>query len=89
MEITTTEQKASLNEQGAESKHARFISLQRTYGSMQNKVERLKCTVRNTFAKYAQTTCHKRHLPNDPKKVLKLTSYLPYLVVDHLFCSCV
>lgn len=38
-----------LNEQGAESIHARFNTLQRTYGSMQNKVERLKCTVKEHF----------------------------------------
>ena len=38
-----------LNDQGAESIHALFNTLQRTYGSMQNKVERLKCTVKEHF----------------------------------------
>ena len=38
-----------LNEQGAESIHARFNTIQRTYGSMPNKAERLKCTVKEHF----------------------------------------
>ena len=36
-------------EQGAESIHARFNQLQRTYANMTNKVERLKCMVLEHF----------------------------------------
>ena len=38
-----------LNEQDIESIHSRFNTLQRTYGSMRNKVERLKCMVEEHF----------------------------------------
>ena len=38
-----------LNEQGAESIHARFNTIQRTYGSIPNRVERLRCTVQEHF----------------------------------------
>jgi hypothetical protein len=38
-----------MSEQGAESIHARFNALERTYGNMRNKVERMKCMVREHF----------------------------------------
>ena len=38
-----------MGEQGAESIHARFNTLQRTYANMVNKLDRLRCMVMEHF----------------------------------------
>ena len=57
-----------LNEQGAESIHARFNTIQRTYGSMPNKVERLKCTVQEHFRQVCPENLSRMPAPKRAKQ---------------------
>ena len=59
-----------LSEQGAESIHAQFNQLEKTYSNMTNKVEKMKCIVKE----HLRQVCPDNIVKQPPaKKRLKMT----------------